>query len=74
MENPGMKGRPPVQTKGRRWNRMDTKPQEITLGPVTYEVRRVYGEGHTLTELLAGQITRHTLEDPPFDETRKDAV
>ena len=53
---------------------MDGKPQEITLGPVTYEVRRVYGEGHTLAELLAGQIARHTLEDPPFDETRRDAV
>ena len=53
---------------------MDTKPQEITLGSVTYEVRRVYGEGHTLAELLAHQIVRHTLENPPFDETRRDAV
>ena len=53
---------------------MDGKPQEITLGPVTYEVRRVYGEGHTLAELLAGQIARHTLEDPHFDETRRNAV
>ena len=53
---------------------MDQKPQEITLGPVTYEVRRVYGEGHTLTELLAHQIVRHTSENPPFDETQPDAV
>ena len=53
---------------------MDQKPQEITLGPVTYEVRRVYGEGHTLAELLANQIVRHTPENPPFDETQPDAV
>ena len=53
---------------------MDQKPQEITLGPATYEVRRVYGEGHTLAELLAHQIARHRLENPPFDETQLDAV
>lgn len=53
---------------------MDMKPQEITLGPVTYEIRRVYREEHTLAELLAYQITQHTLENPSFDETRRNAV
>lgn len=53
---------------------MDMKPQEITLGPVTYEVRRVYREGQTLAGLLAQQITQHMLENSSFDETRRDAV
>lgn len=53
---------------------MEIKPQEITLGPATYEVHRVYGENRTLAELLTHQIVRHTQENSPFDETRRDAV
>lgn len=53
---------------------MDMKPREITLGPVTYELQRAYRNESTLAELLAHQITQHVLENPSFDEARKNAV
>ncbi len=48
--------------------------QEITLGAVTYEVRRVYAGERTAAELVLDRMTRSRQEAPPFDEPRTQGV
>lgn len=38
---------------------MDMKPQEIILGPVTYELRRVFQDTRPLVELMAERIVQN---------------
>jgi len=48
--------------------------REITLGQVTYEVRRVFAGTRPAAELLAEHIAKRLEENPPFDEKGRDAV
>lgn len=38
---------------------MDMKPQEIILGPVTYELRRVFQGTRPLAELMAERLAQN---------------
>ena len=42
--------------------------QEITLGPVTYQVSRVYAGTRPASELVAERLVKRLAENPPFDE------
>ena len=42
--------------------------QEITLGQVTYEIRRVYSGDRPVSELVLDRMTQSTKPVPPFDE------
>lgn len=48
--------------------------QEITLGTVTYEVRRVYAGERTAAELVLDRMTQDNQENPSFDEPRTQGV
>ena len=41
---------------------------EITFGPVTYEIGRVYTGDRTASQLLAEQLAQQILETSAFDE------
>ena len=41
---------------------------EITFGPVTYEISRVYTGEHTASQLVAEQLSQRILETSAFDE------
>jgi len=43
------------------------EPQEITLGQVTYEVRRVFQGGQTIPELIVERLTQNFPASPPVD-------
>ena len=43
--------------------------QEIALGEVTYEVRRVYSGECPAAELLLDRLTQNNKPNPSFDET-----
>lgn len=42
--------------------------QEITLGQVTYEIRRVYSGDRPVSELVLDRMTQNVKPVPPFDE------
>ena len=42
--------------------------QEITLGPVTYQVSRVYTGTRPAAELVAERLVKRLSENPLFDE------
>ena len=42
--------------------------QEIKLGQVTYEIRRVYNGDRPFSELVLDRMTQGTQPVPPFDE------
>ena len=42
--------------------------QEIILGPVTYQVSRVYAGTRPASELVAERLSKRLAENPPFDE------
>ena len=48
--------------------------QEITLGPVTYQVSRVYAGTRPASELVAERLVKRLAENPPFDEGHTEAV
>lgn len=49
--------------------------QEIALGEVTYEVRRVYSGDRPAAELLLDRLTQQNNKpNPSFDETRIDIL
>ena len=50
------------------------KHQEIALGEVTYEVRRVYSGDRTATELLIDRLAQNNKPTPSFDETYTDIL
>ena len=48
--------------------------QEITLGPVTYQVSRVYAGTRPASELVAKRLAKRLAENPPFDEGHIEVV
>ena len=48
--------------------------QEITLGPVTYQVSRVYTGSRPASELVAERLVKRLAENPPFDEGHIEVV
>ena len=48
--------------------------QEIKLGQVTYEIRRVYSGDRPVSELVLDRMTQSTQPVPPFDEGGTHAV
>lgn len=48
--------------------------QEIALGEVIYEVRRVYSGNRPATELVLDQLTQNNKLNPSFDETHPDIL
>jgi hypothetical protein len=44
------------------------KYQEITLGPVTYEISRVYTGDRPAAELLLDRLTQSAPPNSPFDD------
>ncbi len=43
------------------------EPQEITMGQVTYEVRRVFQGSRTIPELIVERLAQNFPADPPVD-------
>ena len=41
---------------------------EITFGPVTYEISRIYTGDRTAPQLIAEQLSQRILETSAFDE------
>ena len=48
--------------------------QEIALGEVTYEVRRVYSGERPAAELLLDRLIQNNKPNPSFDETHTDIL
>lgn len=48
--------------------------QEIALGEVIYEVRRVYSGDRPATELILDRLTQNNKPNPSFDETHIDII
>lgn len=48
--------------------------QEIQLGLVTYEIRRVYQGDQPIQELVMARLEREYLAHPAFDGDTKDTV
>ena len=48
--------------------------QEIALGEVTYEVRRVYSGERPAAELLLERLAQKSMPVPSFDETHTDIL
>ena len=46
---------------------MDMKPQEIILGPVTYELRRIFQGTRPLVEVMAEQLAQKIPDAPGVD-------
>lgn len=46
---------------------MDMKPQEIILGPVTYELRRTFQGTRSLVELMAERLVQNIPDAPGVD-------
>jgi len=43
------------------------EPQEITMGQVTYEIRRVFQGGRTVPELIVERLAQNFPASPPVD-------
>ncbi len=43
------------------------EPQEITMGQVTYEVRRIFQGSQTIPELIVERLAQNFPADPPVD-------
>lgn len=50
------------------------EPVEITLGQVTYTLRRVYTGDRPAAELILEQLSQNPPPDPSFDEGHTEAV
>ena len=48
--------------------------QEIALGEVIYEIRRVYSGERPAAELLLDRLAQKSMPDPSFDETHIDII
>lgn len=48
--------------------------QEIVLGEVTYEIRRVYVGDRSTSDLLIDRLTQNNKPNPSFDETHIDIL
>ena len=71
MGDPGMKTAPVGQTTiGGECMEI----QEITLGAVTYEVRRVYAGERTAAELVLDRMTQSQQETASFDQSHTQGV
>ena len=71
MGNNGMNPKPPGQTNS-GGECMDY--QEITLGQVTYEIRRVYTGDRSAAELVLDRLSQAVSEKPSFDVDTNPAV
>ncbi len=71
MADPGMKPLSPAQTTAGGGS---VEQQEVQLGPVTYEIQRVYQGDRPIQELVMARLEHANLAFPAFDGDTKDTV